>query len=47
MQKFQRDPAAIAGLTPEQFRVTQKGATEMPGTGETCTATSPASTSIS
>jgi peptide-methionine (R)-S-oxide reductase len=34
MPKFNKDPAAIAALTPEQFRVTQQGATEMPGTGE-------------
>ena len=34
MPKFIKDPAAIAALTPEQYRVTQEGATEMPGTGE-------------
>jgi peptide-methionine (R)-S-oxide reductase len=34
MLKFNKDPAAIAALTPEQYRVTQQGATEMPGTGE-------------
>lgn len=33
MQKFDRDPAAISRLTAEQYRVTQKGATEAPGTG--------------
>ena len=32
--RFGRDPAAVSRLTPEQFRVTQQGATEMPGTGE-------------
>jgi peptide-methionine (R)-S-oxide reductase len=34
MQKFHKDAAAISKLTPEQYRVTQQGATEMPGTGE-------------
>jgi peptide-methionine (R)-S-oxide reductase len=34
MPKFSKDPAVIAALTPEQYRVTQKGATETPGTGE-------------
>ena len=34
MQKFSKDPAAIAKLSPEQHRVTQQGATEMPGSGE-------------
>jgi peptide-methionine (R)-S-oxide reductase len=34
MKNFTKDPAAIAALTPEQYRVTQQGATEMPGTGE-------------
>ena len=33
MDKFVRDPAAIAKLTPEQHRVTQLSGTEMPGTG--------------
>jgi peptide-methionine (R)-S-oxide reductase len=33
MNKFARDPAAIARLTPEQHRVTQLCGTEMPGTG--------------
>ena len=33
MDKFARDPAAIARLTPEQRRVTQQSGTEMPGTG--------------
>ena len=32
--KFTKDPQAIRLLSPEQFRVTQQGATEMPGTGE-------------
>jgi peptide-methionine (R)-S-oxide reductase len=34
MQKFSRDEAAIRKLSPEQYRVTQQGATESPGTGE-------------
>ncbi|HEY5547547.1 MAG TPA: peptide-methionine (R)-S-oxide reductase MsrB [Gemmatimonadaceae bacterium] len=34
MPKFARKPEAIAGLTREQYRVTQEGATESPGTGE-------------
>lgn len=33
MDKFVRDPAAIAKLSPEQYRVTQQSGTEMPGTG--------------
>jgi peptide-methionine (R)-S-oxide reductase len=31
---FARDPAVIKTLSPEQYRVTQHGATEAPGTGE-------------
>jgi peptide-methionine (R)-S-oxide reductase len=34
MRQYSKDPAVIATLSPEQYRVTQKGATEMPGTGE-------------
>ena len=34
MRKFTKDPAAIARLTREQYRVTQQGGTEAPGTGE-------------
>jgi peptide-methionine (R)-S-oxide reductase len=34
MRKFGRDPVAISSLSPEQYRVTQQGATERPGTGE-------------
>jgi peptide-methionine (R)-S-oxide reductase len=34
MRKFSKDRAAIAKLSPEQYRVTQQGATEFPGTGE-------------
>ena len=32
-RKFSKDPAAIAGLSPEQYRVTQQSGTELPGTG--------------
>jgi hypothetical protein len=34
---YQRDPAAIARLSPEQYRVTQQSGTETPGTGESTT----------
>jgi peptide-methionine (R)-S-oxide reductase len=34
MQNFGKTPEAIAKLSPEQYRVTQEGATERPGTGE-------------
>ena len=34
MPDFARKPEAVAGLTREQYRVTQEGATESPGTGE-------------
>ena len=33
MQRFRKDAAVIATLTPEQFRVTQQSGTERPGTG--------------
>ena len=33
MDKFVRDPAVVAKLSPEQYRVTQQSGTEMPGTG--------------
>ena len=32
--RIPKDPAAIAKLTPEQYRVTQQSGTEAPGTGE-------------
>jgi len=32
--KYQRNPAAISSLTPEQYRVTQQNGTEPPGAGE-------------
>jgi peptide-methionine (R)-S-oxide reductase len=34
MQKFNRNDDALSRLTPEQYRVTQEGATEAAGTGE-------------
>ncbi|MUV15755.1 peptide-methionine (R)-S-oxide reductase MsrB [Noviluteimonas gilva] len=34
MTNYRKTPEAIAKLTPEQYRVTQEGATERPGTGE-------------
>jgi len=34
MRQYSKDPAVVASLSPEQYRVTQQGATEMPGTGE-------------
>ena len=34
MADYRKTPEAVAKLTPEQFRVTQKSGTEAPGTGE-------------
>ena len=34
MTGYQRNPTAIAGLSPEQYRVTQENGTEAPGSGE-------------
>jgi peptide-methionine (R)-S-oxide reductase len=34
MRNFGKDQAAIRRLSPEQFRVTQRSCTELPGTGE-------------
>ncbi|WP_166418623.1 peptide-methionine (R)-S-oxide reductase MsrB [Cochlodiniinecator piscidefendens] len=34
MTTYEKSDAAIAALTPEQFRVTQRDGTERPGTGE-------------
>ena len=34
MAEYRKDPAKIAQLTPEQYRVTQESGTERPGTGE-------------
>jgi len=33
MAKYEKTDAAVAALTPEQFRVTQQSGTERPGTG--------------
>ncbi len=34
MRTYSKDPTVISTLTPVQYRVTQQGATERPGTGE-------------
>ena len=34
MRKFSKDEEAIRKLSPEQYRVTQQAATELPGSGE-------------
>jgi len=34
MKPYKKSAAAITALNPEQFRVTQQGGTEKPGTGE-------------
>jgi len=34
MSKYQKDPDAVWRLSPEQYRVTQQAATEIPGTGK-------------
>ncbi|WP_426129941.1 peptide-methionine (R)-S-oxide reductase MsrB [Pararhizobium sp. PWRC1-1] len=34
MSKYRKNTEVISGLSSEQYRVTQLGATEMPGTGE-------------
>ncbi|GAA5073890.1 peptide-methionine (R)-S-oxide reductase MsrB [Lysobacter panacisoli] len=34
MNDYRKTPEAVAQLTTEQYRVTQEGATERPGTGE-------------
>jgi peptide-methionine (R)-S-oxide reductase len=34
MTRYERNPAAIASLLPEQYRVTQQNGTELPGSGE-------------
>jgi peptide-methionine (R)-S-oxide reductase len=34
MPQYRKNPATVAQLSPEQYRVTQQAATEHPGTGE-------------
>jgi peptide-methionine (R)-S-oxide reductase len=34
MDKYSKTDAAVSGLTPEQYRVTQENGTERPGSGE-------------
>ena len=34
MRKYDKNPEAVARLSPEQYRVTQQNGTERPGTGE-------------
>ena len=34
MPTYRKDPEVISTLSPEQYRVTQQGATEYPGSGE-------------
>jgi peptide-methionine (R)-S-oxide reductase len=34
MQKFGKNPESVSKLSPEQYRVTQQGGTERPGSGE-------------
>ncbi len=34
MSRYTRNPEALSQLSPEQYRVTQQGGTERPGTGE-------------
>jgi peptide-methionine (R)-S-oxide reductase len=34
MKPYDRDPAKVAKLNPEQYRVTQEGDTERPGSGQ-------------
>ncbi|WP_370282265.1 peptide-methionine (R)-S-oxide reductase MsrB [Pseudooceanicola sp.] len=41
MDKYRKDEAAIAALSPEQFWVTQESGTERPGTGEYLNNTEP------
>lgn len=41
MNRYSKDPDAIAKLSPEQYRVTQQSGTEAPGSGEHLHTTSP------
>ena len=41
MSDYRKTPDAVARLTPEQYRVTQEGATERPGTGAYLDTTEP------
>jgi peptide-methionine (R)-S-oxide reductase len=34
VSEYRKNPEAISGLSPEQYRVTQQNGTERPGTGE-------------
>ena len=34
MPTYRKTPEAVARLSPEQYRVTQEGGTEAPGSGE-------------
>ena len=34
MRKYEKSPQSVSRLSPEQYRVTQQGGTERPGTGE-------------
>jgi peptide-methionine (R)-S-oxide reductase len=34
LPEYRKNPEAISGLSPEQFRVTQQNGTERPGTGK-------------
>ena len=47
MTEYKKTKEAIAGLSPEQFRVTQRNGTERPGTGEYLDNKEPAFTSTS
>lgn len=41
MRDYRKTPEALARLTPEQYRVTQEGATEHPGSGSYLHTTAP------
>jgi peptide methionine sulfoxide reductase MsrB len=46
-RRCSKTPEAISRLTPEQFRVTQQGDTELPNTGQYLHNKEAASTSVS